>query len=122
MPSPNQLAAVLPGGLVPSLERGRRVYAVQSQTFEMGNLKDCLVFFFRSSLDLPRRASWSLMNFALARRCWGVWACAEQNGSDYVSFAGTTDMIWRSARGLCLAAAEKGSSDMGRDFEHVFCM
>jgi hypothetical protein len=34
----------------------------------------------RSASDLPRRASWSLVNLAFARLCCGVWACGRGRG------------------------------------------
>lgn len=48
---------------------------IPSQTGEMGDLGTSLFFFLSSSLDLPRRASWSRANLRFARRCWGVCAC-----------------------------------------------
>lgn len=50
-------------------------FSIPSQKGEMGDFWATFVFFLSSSLDLPRRVSWSLANFAFARRCWGVWAC-----------------------------------------------
>lgn len=46
-----------------------------SQTGDMGDFCASLDRTCLSASDLPRRASWSLTNFAFARLCWGVWAC-----------------------------------------------
>ncbi|KAL7797467.1 hypothetical protein V8C37DRAFT_369559 [Trichoderma ceciliae] len=48
--------------------------SMTSQKIEMGNLGASLVRFLTWSSDLPMRASWSLANLALRRRCSRVWA------------------------------------------------
>lgn len=48
---------------------------ILSQIGEMGDLVATLTRFLSWSSDLPRRASWSLANLRLARRCCGVCAC-----------------------------------------------
>lgn len=64
--------------------------SIPSQTGEMGDLGVSLFLFLSSSLDLPRRASWSRANLRFARRCWGVCACMEETSSLHPRLANYT--------------------------------
>lgn len=77
-----------------------RASNLPTQTGEIGDLATSLVRFLSSSGALPMRASCSLANWALRRRCWGVWTWYHGNRTSargniaiigYFTRAGTRD-------------------------------
>lgn len=62
----------LEGKPIPLVGAKRESQNSLSQMGEMGDFCTSLARACLSASDLPRRASWSLTNFAFARLCWGV--------------------------------------------------
>ena len=72
--SPAQPAWPTASPFMPKIARMSACY-LPSQKGEMGDLGASLVRFLISLSDLPRRASWSLVNLAFRRLCSSVCAC-----------------------------------------------